>query len=122
MISGLTRRSFLKVSTCLAGSGVIFDPLSVVHANQSKEPLIAYVGTFSSPLRNMLPTQVDLPPGNGRGIHIFHVDRGTGSLSPCGVLEQSFSPDCLAINSVGTRLYATNETDERDDGNGMYSV
>ena len=32
-------------------------------------PLMAYVGTFSSPLRDTLPTQVDLPPGNGRGIH-----------------------------------------------------
>jgi len=34
-------------------------------------PLIAYVETFSSPLKDMLPTQVELPPGNGRGIHIF---------------------------------------------------
>jgi hypothetical protein len=30
---------------------------------------MAYVGTFNSPLRDVLPTQVDLPPGNGRGIH-----------------------------------------------------
>ena len=42
------------------------------------EPLIAYVGTFSSPLRDVLPTQVDLPPGNGRGIHLFQVNRATG--------------------------------------------
>ena len=34
-------------------------------------PLMAYVGTFSSPLKDVLPTQVDLPPGNGRGIHLF---------------------------------------------------
>ena len=38
---------------------------------EAKGPLIAYVGTFSAPLRDVLPTQVDLPPGNGRGIHIF---------------------------------------------------
>jgi hypothetical protein len=25
----------------------------------------------------VLPTQVDLPPGNGRGIHVFRVDRET---------------------------------------------
>ena len=48
-------------------------------------PLMAYVGTFSSPLRDTLPTQVDLPPGNGRGIHHFTVDRATGSLTPAGV-------------------------------------
>ena len=41
---------------------------------------MAYVGTFSSPLRDVLPTQVDLPPGNGRGIHLFHVNRDNGAL------------------------------------------
>ena len=45
---------------------------------------MAYVGTFSSPLRDVLPTQVDLPPGNGRGIHLFQVDRATGALTPRG--------------------------------------
>ena len=52
------------------------------------EPLIAYVGTFSSPLRDVLPTQVDLPPGNGRGIHIFEVDRASGAMRG---LIQAFS-------------------------------
>lgn len=77
---------------------------------------MAYVGTFSSPLRNVLPTQVDLPPGNGRGIHLFQVDRTTGALSPSGVLEQGTSPSCLAINSAGTRMYSANETDKMEDG------
>jgi len=112
----LSRRSFLKVSTLLAGSGPIFESLAQARAGSNRGPLVAYVGTFSSPLRNVLPTQVDLPPGNGRGIHLFQVNRATGALSPCGVFEQSSSPDCLAINSTGTRLYATNETDEREDG------
>jgi len=31
-------------------------------------PPMAYAGTFRSPLRDVLPTQVDLPPGNDRGI------------------------------------------------------
>ena len=43
-------------------------------------PLMAYVGTFSSPLEDMLPTQVDLPPGNGLGIHHFRVNRETDGL------------------------------------------
>ncbi len=117
MISpALSRRSFLKVATLLAGSGVILEPLRLAQAGTNKGPLIAYVGTFSSPLRHVLPTQVDLPPGNGRGIHLFEVNRATGTLSPCGVFEQSSSPDCLAINSAGTRLYVTNETDEQEDG------
>src|SRR5207248_7836944 len=66
---------------------------------------------FSSPLRDVLPTQVDLPPGNGRGIHLFRVDRATGALTPAGVHATGTSPSCLALNAPGTRLYSANETD-----------
>jgi 6-phosphogluconolactonase (cycloisomerase 2 family) len=59
----------------------------------------------------VLPTQVDLPPGNGRGIHIFKVDRDSGLLSAAGVYESGVSPSCLAINAAGTVLYSANETD-----------
>jgi 6-phosphogluconolactonase (cycloisomerase 2 family) len=74
-------------------------------------PLIAYVGTFSSPLRDTLPTQVDLPPGNGRGIHLFRIDRTTGAMAPNGVVQLGTSPSCLAVNKNGTCLYSANETD-----------
>ncbi len=84
---------------------------------EAKGPLMAYVGTFSSPLRDVLPTQVDLPPGNGRGIHLFQVDRTTGALKPCGVYELGTSPSCLALNAAGTRLYSSNETDRVGEGN-----
>ena len=50
---------------------------------------MAYVGTFSSPLHDVLPTQVDLPPGNGRGIHIFNVDRITGAMTPAAEAWQA---------------------------------
>src|SRR4029077_5241315 len=86
-------------------------------------PLVAYVGTFSSPLRDTLPTQVDLPPGNGRGIHIFRVDRSTGALTPTGVVEMGTSPGCLAVNKEGSRLYSANETDRvGDDKQGTVSA
>jgi 6-phosphogluconolactonase (cycloisomerase 2 family) len=78
---------------------------------------MAYVGTFSSPLRDMLPTQVDLPPGNGRGIHLFQVNRTTGALTPSGVYELATSPSCLVLNAPGDRLYSANETDRVGDGN-----
>jgi len=80
-------------------------------ASQPARGLVAYVGTFSSPLRDTLPTQVDLPPGNGRGIHIFRVDRVTGAMTPSGIIEMGTSPNCLALNTAGTRLYSANETD-----------
>ena len=72
---------------------------------------MAYVGTYSSPLKNMRATQVDLPPGNGRGIHLFNVDRTTGAMTPCGVYETGTSPSCLALNATGTHLYSANETE-----------
>jgi 6-phosphogluconolactonase len=81
---------------------------SVVRADG---PLVAYVGTFSSPLQDVLPTQVDLPPGNGRGIHLFNVDRETGAMTSAGVFEMGTSPSCLALSADGTRLYSCNETD-----------
>ena len=73
------------------------------------------MGTFSSPLRDVPPTQVDLPPGNGRGIHLFQVDRATGAMTPAGVHEMGTSPSCLALNAAGTRLYSANETDRVGD-------
>ena len=75
------------------------------------DDLFAYVGTFSAPLRDVLPTQVDLPPGNGRGIHIFKVNRETGALAAAGEYEMGTSPSCLAASADGTRLYSANETD-----------
>jgi 6-phosphogluconolactonase (cycloisomerase 2 family) len=104
-----TRRSFLHTSVAFGGAA----PLAAgVHsASEPDKPLLAYVGTFSSPLRDVLATQVDLPPGNGRGIHIFRTDRATGALTPAGLHEMGTSPSCLAANAAGTRLYSANETD-----------
>jgi len=114
-----SRRVFLKTSIALAGTTCASGALQAVSATDEQSgtpgaaagPMIAYVGTFSSPLRDMLPTQVDLPPGNGMGIHIFQVDRTTGKMMPAGIYELGTSPSCLAINTAGTHLYSANETD-----------
>ena len=104
-----TRRSFLQSSAVLAGA----TPLGLAQEEGAKraQPLIAYVGTFSSPLRDVLPTQVDLPPGNGRGIHLFAVNRDTGAMQPAGIHEMGNSPSCLVVNAGGNRLYSANETE-----------
>jgi 6-phosphogluconolactonase len=83
----------------------------VARAGDSPAPLFAYVGTYTARLRDVPPTQVDLPPGNGRGIHIFRVERATGALSPAGVYEMGTSPSCVVLNHSGTRLYSANEMD-----------
>ena len=54
---------------------------------------------------------MDLPPGNGRGIHFFRVNRTTGAMTPAGIHAMGTSPSCLAVNRPGTRLYSANETD-----------
>jgi 6-phosphogluconolactonase len=110
-----SRRSFLKVSAALAAGAPFLSRALHAQSATGKGPLIAYVGTFSSPLRDMLPTQVDLPPGNGRGIHLFRVDRATGAMTPSGLYEAGTSPSCLILNADGTRLYSTNETDRVGD-------
>ncbi len=106
-----TRRSFLKSSAALLASAPIATGSIRAEPRDAAKPLLAYVGTFSSPLRDVLPTQVDLPPGNGRGIHLFRVNRDTGALTAAGIHELGTSPSCLALNAAGTRLYSANETD-----------
>ncbi|WP_040890470.1 lactonase family protein [Zavarzinella formosa] len=106
-----SRRSFLKTSVALAGAASLLEPAPEARAAEGAGPLMAYVGTFSSPLKDVLATQVDLPPGNGRGIHIFQLNRETGAMTAAGVQEMGTSPSCLVANSAGTRLYSANETD-----------
>jgi 6-phosphogluconolactonase (cycloisomerase 2 family) len=104
------RRSVLRTAVALVAMLVTNCPLKA-QSRESSGPLLAYVGTFSSPLRDVLPTQVDLPPGNGRGIHIFQVNRATGAMTSAGIYELGTSPSCLVLNTLGTRLYSANETD-----------
>src|SRR4051794_21875108 len=88
------------ISIVFAATVPLLVGLLQAQSQEAGGPLLAYVGTFSSPLGDVLPTQVDLPPGNGRGIHIFQVDRGTGALTPSGIHEMGTSPSCLALNSA----------------------
>ena len=104
----LPRRTFLGASAALLTPALAGRAMA---ASAADAPLLAYVGTFSSPLKDTLPTQVDLPPGNGRGIHIFRVDRTSGAWTEAGVHELGTSPSCLVVNADGTRLYSANETD-----------
>jgi 6-phosphogluconolactonase len=110
--SAFSRRSFLKFSAVLGAGTAVGTQRIWAAGAKGQGALMAYVGTFSSPWHDVLPTQVDLPPGNGRGIHYFQVDRATGALSPAGIFELGASPNCLVVNATGTRLYATNETDK----------
>lgn len=107
---------FFKGLRMLAASLSMFvSPLLLGPVTGGERPLIAYVGTYTSPLKNMKPTQVDLPPGNGRGIHLFAVDRETGAMRPTGLHEMGTSPSALAFSKDKTRLYSANETERVGD-------
>lgn len=119
---GFSRRSFLKTSSALAAGAPFLTSGLEAQDKPAAGPLMAYVGTFSSPLHNVKPTQVDLPPGNGRGIHLFTVDRDTGRLTAGGIYEQDTSPSCLVSNAAGTRLYSANETERGEQEAGSVSA
>jgi 6-phosphogluconolactonase (cycloisomerase 2 family) len=104
-----------RPTTSVASAAATLLLLLLAPPIKAEAPLIGYVGTFSSPLHDVPKTQVDLPPGNGRGIHIFQVDRDTGALAPHAIVEIGTSPSCLALNADGTRLYSANETDRVGD-------
>lgn len=109
----LSRRLLIRN---LAGLSVIVSSQTLIALeDDAGRPLIAYVGTYTSPLKNVLPTQVDLPPGNGRGIHLFQVNRETGAMIPCGLYEMGTSPSALAFNADKSRLYSANETERIGD-------
>ena len=105
------QRMFLRTVVALSATASLLANSGHSQTREANKPLIAYVGTFSSPLQDVLPTQVDLPPGNGRGIHIFQVNRDTGAMTPTGAYRMGTSPSHLALNAAGTRLYSANETD-----------
>lgn len=120
--SSTSRRSFLQSSFALA-AGSILAPFLQAQAADGKGKLMAYVGTYTSPLQNMKATQVDLPPGNGRGIHLFEVDRATGAMTAAGIVEMGNSPSFLLFNNAKTHLYSANETERvGDDESGTVSA
>ena len=102
------RRTTLRAMVCCT---LLYAPSIDAQSTQGKKPLLAYVGTYTSPLKNVRPTQVDLPPGNGRGIHLFRVNRETGAMTPWGLHEMGTSPSALAFDATQTHLYSANETE-----------
>ncbi|WP_146502580.1 lactonase family protein [Rubinisphaera italica] len=117
--NSISRRSFLAILGLTAFvmqiDGLLLAEPQDVLATKS-ERIMAYVGTFSSPLGDVLPTQVDLPPGNGRGIHYFQVNHDSGKMTTAGFYEMGTSPSCLVVNAEHTRLYSSNETDRVGEG------
>jgi 6-phosphogluconolactonase len=105
----ITRRDFISRSVAAVAANSALGPALAGAAEARREkaatPIMVYVGTFASGSRFAEP--YNAAPGNGRGIHIFEMDRATGALVERGVFEDASSPNCLAINPTRTHVYAT---------------
>lgn len=100
----VSRRTFLLRSLAAVAVGPALARAATAQADRPKTGRIfAYVGTFASGSRFAEPYNAS--PGNGRGIHIFEMDRATGALAERGVLVDASSPLCLAFNPARTHLY-----------------
>jgi 6-phosphogluconolactonase (cycloisomerase 2 family) len=73
-------------------------------ANSLNQPILAYVGTYSS------PQGPEGSKGNGQGIYLFQMNPATGALSKCGLYADDSNPSWLAFDPSRTHLYAANET------------
>jgi 6-phosphogluconolactonase len=69
----------------------------------SRGPLLAYVGTYSS------PQGPEGSRGNGQGIYVFQVDPSNGKLTQLEVVANPANPSFLAFDPSGTHLYSANE-------------
>ncbi len=103
--SGKTaRREFLKAATILAAAGPLRASAGPLQATSMKGPILAYVGTYSSPQGPEGST------GNGQGIYLCEMNPATGALKQRELFPDASNPSWLACNSAGTHLYAANET------------
>jgi 6-phosphogluconolactonase len=116
-----TRRRFLKGAGLLAlgapaivraraaaGSSAATE-LSAARAHQVSrrsvgKPLLAYLGTYSSP-------QAPEEPGDGEGIYLMEMNPETGLLSEREVFKNDQNPSWVSLDPSGKFLYCCNETD-----------
>lgn len=117
-----SRRSFLQHAAAGLATAALHRPAWAASVSAGTAPLMAYVGSYSSPAIDTPPGKFDVPPGNGRGIYLFHVDRKSGALEPKGVFSHAVSPVSLVINPAGTRMYSTNATAQIGDGSDAGAV
>ena len=84
----MTRRTFLGTMSAMAATnGSVF----------------AYVATYSS------PEGPEGSKGNGKGIHLFEMDRSTGALKAREVIANDANPSWLGFDRDGAHVYSANE-------------
>ena len=99
-----SRRHFLRDTAALALSGAAFARARQTQARRANGPILAYVGTYSS------PQGPEGSKGRGQGIYLFELNPETGALSQREVFSADSNPAWLAFDPSRTHLYAANET------------
>jgi 6-phosphogluconolactonase (cycloisomerase 2 family) len=96
-----SRRGFLKTAASLAAAPAL--AAGTLQA-QAKSPVLAYVGTYSS------PEGPEGAKGRGQGIYLFEMNPATGALKQRELFADDSNPSWLAFDASRTHLYAANET------------
>ncbi len=104
-----TRREFLKGSGALALTLPALARGQAAKAGQvpprdPREPVLAYVGTYSSP-------QAPQEPGNGKGIYLVEMNPSTGDLRQREVFKNDQNPSWVSLHPSRKYLYCCNETE-----------
>lgn len=99
-----SRRRFLKSAAALAVNGPALRAMGQNAVHETRGPILAYVGTYSS------PQGPEGSKGNGQGIYLFGMDAETGVLSQREVFPDASNPSWLAFDPSRTHLYAAHET------------
>jgi 6-phosphogluconolactonase len=99
-----SRRGFMGGAATLSMAGLAFARARRNQAGAANGPILAYVGTYSS------PEGPEGSHGNGQGIYLFKMNPSTGALSQREVFPNGSNPSWLAFDPSRTHLYAANET------------
>ena len=99
----VSRRRFLTTTTAVA-AGVALPAAGREPATPARRPLLAYVGSYSS------PQGPEGSRGRGGGIYLFEMDPSSGALVQRRVFPNGQNPAWLALNPARTHLYSANET------------
>ncbi len=100
-MSSLTSGQRTRRSLLLSGAAV---PFALAQQAQSSAPVLAYLGTYSS------PQGAEGSKGNGQGIYLFEMDARSGALKQRAVFENKSNPSWLALHPSRKFLYSANET------------
>lgn len=98
-----SRRGFLKGAAAMGAALPLLGRGRQSQANRADGPILAYVGTYSS------PQGPEGSVGRGQGIYLFEMNPSTGALSERELFADGSNPSWLAFDPSRTHLYAGNE-------------